>query len=432
MNKYDEGLKYLNSLTNFETFKQFPRYDTNYYHIEEFGLLLNELGSPQDKFAVIHVAGSKGKGSVSHMLTEILRITGYRVGLYTSPHLRSVRERIVVNGRIVHPDDFGALALTLKDAAPPRPKNYRTYFETLTAMAFYYFADVGVDIAVIETGLGGRFDATNVVEPVLSVITSLELEHTSVLGNDITSIAAEKSGIIKEGVPCVSAPQSEEAAVVLKERAKDTGSPIYVVGEDCTVEYDGKALGYLGTRFVIYDIHLGAPGPVQRTNAALVILGLEQLSGFDADSKAITAGLALAQPPARCQLIKGEPDIVVDTAHTESGAINLLSYLKEYRNRKQVLVCGLSSDKNASLFVEAIGSEVDAVVAVAADVPRSLEAGELLGYFVGVNPALESAPSVAEGIDRACDMAGGAGLVIVAGSFFVAGEALTHLLGELI
>ncbi len=432
MNRYIEGLKYLNSLTNFETFKQFPRYDTRNYHIEEFGLLLNELSAPQDKFAVIHVAGSKGKGSASHMLAEILRIAGYRVGLYTSPHLRSVRERIAVNGRIVHPDDFGALALTLKDAAPPRPKSYRTYFETLTAMAFYYFADVGVDIAVIETGLGGRLDATNVVKPVLSVITSLELEHTSVLGNDITSIATEKSGIIKEGVPCVSAPQNEDAAAVLKERAADTGSPIYVVGEDCAVEYDGKVLGYFGTRFVINDIHLGAPGPVQRTNAALVILGLEQLSGFDIDSKAITAGLASAQPPARCQLIKGEPDIIVDTAHTESGAVNLLMYLNELKHRKRVLVCGLSSDKDVSSFVEAIGSEVDAVVAVAADVPRSMETGELLGYFVGVNPALESAPSVAEGIDAACGIAGGAGLVIVAGSFFVAGEALTHLLGELI
>lgn len=432
MNRYLEGLKYLNSLTNFETFQKFPNYETRNYHLEEFGLLLEELGSPHERIATVHVAGSKGKGSVSQMMAEILRIAGYRVGLYTSPHLRSVRERIAVNGRIVHPDDFGDLALTLKNAAPPRPKNYRTYFETLTAMAFYYFADVGVDIAIIETGLGGRLDATNVIRPELSVITSLELEHTPVLGDNIASITAEKAGIIKEGAPCVCAPQGEEAATVLKEYAKGKGSPIYFVGEDCVTEFDGTNLDYIGTGFVISDISIGAPGPAQRTNAALTILGLEQLASFDIGSNAVSGGLASARPQARCQLVKGEPDIVVDTAHTESGALNLLAYLNELGNRKRVLVCGLSADKDALSFAETFGPEVDGVIAVAADVPRSMGTGELLGHFVGVNPALETASSVAAGIDMACDISGKTGLVAITGSFYVAGEALTHLLGELI
>jgi len=432
MGKYADALDYLNSLTNFETLKKFPRYDTRNYHIDEFGSLLKELGSPQAKFPIIHIAGSKGKGSVSYMLAEVLRMAGNRVGLYTSPHLRSVRERISVDGRIIDPDDFSELAFVLKEVAPPRQKSYRTYFETLTAMAFYYFADIGVDIAIIETGLGGRLDATNVVDPVLSVITSLELEHTSVLGNDITSIANEKAGIIKERVPCVVAPQGEETAIVLKERAGEVGSSIYFVGEDCALEFDGKALEYLGTRLIIDDIHIGAPGPVQRTNAALAILALEHLPGFGVNGDAIKAGLISARPQARCQLIKGEPDIIVDTAHTESGVINLLAYANEFKSMNKVLVCGLSSDKDVSAFAETIGPEVKAVVAVSADVPRSMETGELLGYFVEVNSALESAPSVARGIDRACEIAGPSGLVIVAGSFYVAGEALTHLIGELI
>ncbi len=432
MNRYIEGLQYLNSLTNFETFKKFPDYETRNYHLEEFELLLKELGSPHERIVTVHVAGSKGKGSVSHMMAEVLRIAGYKVGLYTSPHLRSVRERISVNGRIIHPDDFGDLALTLKNAAPPRPKNYRTYFETLTAMAFYYFADIGVDVAIIETGLGGRLDATNVIHPVLSVITSIELEHTSVLGDNIASIAAEKAGIIKKGVPCVSAPQNEEAATVLKEYAQDKVSPIYFVGEDCATEFNGVHLDYFGTGFVINDIVIGVPGPAQRTNAALSILGLEHLTAFDIDRSAVSAGLTSARPQARCQLVKGEPDIVVDTAHTESGALNMLAYLDELGRRKRVLVCGLSSDKDALSFAETFGTEVDGVIAVAADVPRSMGTGELIANFVGVNPALDTAPSVAAGIDRACEIAGRTGVVAVTGSFYVAGEALTHLLGELI
>ncbi|MCP4230272.1 MAG: bifunctional folylpolyglutamate synthase/dihydrofolate synthase [bacterium] len=432
MDIYSKGLKYLDSLTNFEASRKFPRYDTRNYDIENFKLLLNELGSPPDIYPIVHVAGSKGKGSVSHMLAEILKAAGYEVGLYTSPHLRSVRERISVDGRIVGPDDFGELALTLKETAPPRPKNYRTYFETLTAMAFLYFAEKNVDVAVIETGLGGRLDATNVVKPVLSVITTLELEHTSVLGDNITAIASEKAGIIKDNSVCVSAPQNEETAAVLKERAADVGVPIYIVGEDCTVDFDGKSLTYYGRELVVRDIRVGVPGSVQRTNTATAILALEHLDGFDCLESDIVTGLAVARPPARCQLIKGEPDIVVDTAHTESGVINLLAYIKELKKGKMVLVCGLSADKDIAAFAEIIGPEVDAVIAVSAEVLRSMDAGELLGYFVDINPSLDTAASVASGINRAREMAGASGMVVVAGSFYVAGEALTHLLGELL
>jgi dihydrofolate synthase/folylpolyglutamate synthase len=253
-----------------------------------------------------------------------------------------------------------------------------------------------------------------------------------VLGENIAAIAVEKAGIIKRNVVCVSAPQNEEAAAVLRKQAGDANAPIFVVGEDCATDFDGSSLTYYSKELAINGISSGAPGPVQRTNTATAILALEKLEGFDIAESDIVAGLAAARPPARCQLIKGEPDIIVDTAHTESGVINLLACIKELGERNKVLVCGLSADKDVTAFADIIGPEVDAVIAVAAAVPRSMAAGELLGYFVDINPSLDTASSVATGIEKAREFAGGNGLVVVAGSFYVAGEALTHLIGRLL
>lgn len=426
---YIEALEFLDGLVNYEKGERFPKYDTRAYDLEKFGALLNELGNPHKSYPVIHIAGTKGKGSVAHMLTAVLRAAGYKVGMYTSPHLRSVRERIQVDGTLIPPRDFGDTVAIVREALGEPEKEFRTYFETLTAAAFLYFAWHTIDVAVVEVGLGGRLDATNVVNPAVSVITSLDLEHTHVLGETLADIAREKGGIIKPGRPVVSAPQDRIAADVLFEIAGVIGAPLYVVGEDCATEFDGRALTYFGATEVIPGIIPAMPGTVQRTNAATALLALEHLTGLNVPITAVREGMAEARAPGRCQVFPGKPVMVLDTGCTAAAAGALLETVTEINHSRLVILCGFSMDKDAAGVAEVLGPEAYAVVGAAADVARAMPVGEVLGHFVGLCERLEPAVTAADGLVSARRLAGRNGLVAITGSFYLAGEILEQLDG---
>ncbi|UCE28235.1 MAG: bifunctional folylpolyglutamate synthase/dihydrofolate synthase [Candidatus Coatesbacteria bacterium] len=428
---YIEALEFLDGLVNYEKGERFPKYDTRAYDLEKFAEALRALGDPHRSYPVIHIAGSKGKGSTAYMLSEVLRAAGYKVGMFTSPHLRSVRERIQVDGALIPPRDFGDAVAIVKDAfGEPEPK-FRTYFETITAAAFLYFAWHTVDVAVVEVGLGGRLDATNVVDPAVSVITSLDLEHTHVLGDTLADIAREQAGIIKPGRPAVSAPQDRVGMGVLHERAADVGVPLYVVGEDCAVEFDGRTMTYFGVTGAKSGIVPAIPATVQRTNAATALLALEQLIEFDVPETAVRSGMANAAAPARCQVIPGKPVMVLDTACTATAAENLLETVRGIRGSRLVALCGFSLDKDVEGVAEAIGPDAYAVVAASADVPRAMPVGEVLGHFVGLCERLEPGVTPADGLVKARRLAGRNGLVAITGSFYLAGEILEQLEGAI-
>src|SRR5262245_53162333 len=233
---YDEALDYLYSLINYEV-KRPDRYNPDVVSLDRPRALMEAFGNPQETYPIIHVTGTKGKGSVSAMCASVLHAAGLRVGLYSSPHLQDFRERFRINGELIDPEVLASLVERIRPVVDRTPN--LTWFEVTTAIAFLYFAEAGVDIAVLEVGLGGRLDATNIIKsPLVSVITSLSFDHMALLGNTLASIAGEKAGIIKPGIPVVSAPQEPEAFEVLERIASERGAPLTLVGRDYTFKVD--------------------------------------------------------------------------------------------------------------------------------------------------------------------------------------------------
>ncbi|MBU0630190.1 MAG: bifunctional folylpolyglutamate synthase/dihydrofolate synthase [Candidatus Margulisbacteria bacterium] len=306
--------------------------------LEKFGInlgleritgLLTNLGNPQQKLQAIHVAGTNGKGSTCAMIAAILKELGYKVGLYTSPHLLRYNERFQINGREISEPDLSAGIAAVKKAAAGLPQK-PTVFEVLTAVAFWYFAKKKVDFAVVEVGMGGRLDATNVIRPLVSVITNVELEHTTVLGRTLAKIAVEKGGIIKPGVPVVTAESKAEALTVLTHQANIGGSSLVQVG-------------IVGAGFITNLL-----GEHQKRNAACAVAAV-LLAGISADKKKIVAGLKKVRWPARFQVIRKKPLTIVDGAHNPAGVKTLVDTLgREYPGKKFVVIFGAQQDKEVT------------------------------------------------------------------------------------
>src|SRR4051812_13104206 len=241
---YTKALRFLSSLADFERLR-IVRYNSNNFNLDRMRLLLKKIGNPQDHFKSVHVAGTKGKGSTCAMIASMLQACGYKVGLYTSPHLTDIRERIQVNGEMISQEAFGKLVKMIEPVVA-KIKPLPTYFDVLTAVAFQYFADQEIDIAVVETGLGGRLDSTNVIKPEVTAITSISKDHMAQLGNTLAKIAGEKAGIFKAGIPAVSVIQDPDAEAVLKEVAAKVGSPLDIVGKSIEFSYRFESSRMLG------------------------------------------------------------------------------------------------------------------------------------------------------------------------------------------
>jgi len=427
---YAAALNFLASLVNYE--RHTPRrYDTRAFDLERFGTLLERLGSPQNAFPIVHVAGTKGKGSVCATLVAALGAAGRRAGAFTSPHLRSPRERITLGGEMISPDDFAASVGKVKAAMTGgEAPNYRTYFETVLAAALLYFREQAADVAVLEAGLGGRLDATNVVTPVVVAITSLGLEHTDILGDTIEAIAAEKAGVIKPGVPTVSAPQRPAAAAVLKEAAAGRGAPLFFVGEDLYFSANGDgSFDYRGPRYELRAIKPATPGDAQRTNAAVALAALERFAPFRVAAAEARQGVETARLRARAELVAGAPATLLDGAHTVAAARELLSVIQQLPHDNKVLLWGMSAGKDAKAFAQALAAGARAAVVTAAQTPRAEDPQRLLAAAAALFEHIETVTPAEAALARARALAGERGLVIVAGSFYLAGEILTILEG---
>ena len=409
------------------------------YDLTRMEALLGRLGSPQNQVPAVHIAGTKGKGSTAALCDSALHAAGLSTGFYSSPHLHTYRERIRRDSEPISQEGFAALVEgiwplheELKSDSVVGPL---TLFEFLTGMAFQCFAQDRTDVQVIEVGLGGRLDATNVLDAGVCVITSISLDHMAILGNTIGEIAAEKAGIIKPGSTVVIAPQASEALSPILAACQEKEAAPILVGRDVTWE-EGRT-GTDGQRFKVrgrngeYDLYMPLLGAHQLENAALAVAALEALGsqGIDVSAKAMEVGFENVSWPCRMEVLSRSPLLVADGAHNVYSIESLLKSLPDYlAYDRLILVVGFSRDKNVEGMARALGEKADIIVATASRHPRSMQAVEVAGLFPETGkPVLASTP--ADALRLAMEVAGKKDLVLATGSLFLAAEVREAALG---
>ena len=443
LQSYQDAVSRLLSLVDHErTTPAVPR-QKRIYDLQNVERLLQRMGAPHRLPGIVHIAGTKGKGSTAAMAESMLRAAGYSTGFYSSPHLHSFCERIRRDGQQVSPRRFAELTEGvwphhLANAADPEA-GPTTLFEYLTAMAFQCFAQDGVDASVIEVGLGGRLDATNVVTPAVGVITPVSLDHTAILGDTIGEIAADKAGIIKPGVPIVVAPQFAEADSAIMTAAVEQSAPVIRIGDAVTWKIDavslaGQELTIHGQRST-YHVRLPLLGDFQGVNAAGAVAAVETLAdtGFHVDPEAVRKGLASVEWPGRLEVLRRNPNVIADGAHNDHSVSTLLDTLPAYTpDCRLTVVAGFSRDKRVDAMVELLAERCDRVIATRSRHPRSMRPSEIAEVFLanGV-PAdcVATVSNVADALNLALEGAGPDDLALVTGSLFVVAEAREAMLG---
>lgn len=393
--------------------------------LERVSSLLDRLGNPHGSLRVIHVAGTNGKGSTAAFLASILAAGGYRAGLFTSPHLISFTERFRINGTEIGRGEVHHLAQRVMAAAPEGT----TFFELVTALALLHFAEAGVDVAILEAGMGGGHDATNIASGMLTVITPVALDHSEWLGETISAIAREKGGIIKVGRPVVLSEQPEEAAAVLVEQSRERGCQLRRFDVDFTARWDDAGLAYRGERS-LEGLTPGIGGRYQRVNAATALAAAETLTahGFTLDDDALRRGIAEARWPGRMELFPGGPPILLDGAHNPAGARALAESLADFPRRRLILVTGIMGDKDAGGILAPLLPLADEVVAVTPAVERGLASDRLASFCREQGVAATDGGAVCRGLELARQRGDSGDLILVAGSLYTVGEARAALL----
>lgn len=391
--------------------------------------LCTHLGNPERKFQAVHVAGTNGKGSTSHAICAVLMEAGYNVGLYTSPHLKSFTERIKVNGQEISEDDvvnFVSINQDFLEKVKP------SFFEMTVGMAFWYFAKKGVDIAVVEVGMGGRFDSTNVIHPKLCVITNIGWDHMQFLGNTLTQIAGEKGGIIKQGVPVVISQKQDEVAEVFINIAKEKSAPIFFAEE----EYEVKPSTNFSTDLRNYTIRKGAfsysvsmdlLGVYQGRNLPGILKSCEVLRtlGYNIKDSHIKSGLMqigrLTGLKGRWQVLSQSPLVVCDSGHNEDGIQLLMDQINNTSHEKLIMVLGMVNDKDVSKVMSLL-PKTAYYFFCQANIPRALEAATLAekAFEMGLKGEIEKDVNMA--IEKAKKKAGPKDMIFIGGSTFVVAE----------
>jgi dihydrofolate synthase / folylpolyglutamate synthase len=425
---YNLALDYLYSFVDY-SLKHASELAKADFNLDRMRALMTELGNPETKYKIIHVAGTKGKGSVSAMAASVLQAAGFRTGLYTSPHLQDYSERIQVDGQPIPHADLAELVEQIKPAVAHVP--YLTTFEITTALGFLYFARQGCDVAVIEVGLGGRLDATNVVTPLVSVITSLSLDHMLVLGDTLAKIAAEKAGIIKPGVPVVCSPQVDEALQVLVKIAGERGCSLTMVGWD--VQFEALSHSLDGQRF---QVQLGDQTPLELTipllglhqveNAAVAYAAL-QASGLHIPESSLRQGFAATHWPARFQIVCLEPPVIFESAHNQDSFAKMVRTLETYFPGQPVyLIMGASEDKNLAGMFSEMKPKIKKLFITRADHPRALDPKKIEDIAVQAGLACEILEPVERAFLKGLENSKKDGsIVLAAGSMFVTAEVMT-------
>ena len=443
--QYQAALDYLYSFVDYSLTRAF-RYAPEKFDLGRMRDFMAELGQPQESYPIIHVAGTKGKGSICAMCASALRAAGYRVGLYTSPHLEDYAERIQVDGHPIPHADLVSLVDELR--LKLKPGTPLTTFEITTALAFLYFVRRGVDAAVIEVGLGGRLDATNIINPNVAVIASISYDHTQILGSTLAEIAAEKGGIIKPGTPVVVAPQKEEARRVLERIATEREAPLFQVGRDYLYAQFSHSLNG-GQSFLVWPLseqvmvndyvesgglleweptRLNIPllGYHQVENAATAYTALQvaRTHGIPISEAAIHNGFKETRWPGRFEILQRQPPVVVDSAHNRDSALRLRLALDDYYpGQPVILVFGASEDKDVDGMFAELMPRVRQVVATRSFHPRAMEPRILVDLAHRYGRAAQVVETVEEAIETAIQLAEGEAMILVAGSLFVAAAA---------
>lgn len=399
--------------------------------------LMALMGDPHRKFRSVHVAGTNGKGSTSSFIAGMLRAAGYRVGLYTSPHLVSFCERIRINNALITEAKVVELAARVRDASQ-KPAVHdgtaalnSTFFEVTTAMAFTYFAEEGVDFAVIEVGMGGRLDSTNVVTPLVSVITNIELEHTEFLGTTLTLIAGEKAGIIKPGIPVVTGAVQQEVITVFEQKAAAQKATVYRLSKDFMPTHIAsrreQVFDYRGIKASYEKVRINMLGRHQVDNACLALATIECLRnvGIAVDEAAARSGLEQTRWEGRLELVARAPDVYLDGAHNPSAAKKLATTVREMKPAYQriVLIIGILGDKDYQGIISALVPLADHVVVTKPRYSRAMDVRALASEIRALHGSVDSAETVAEAIAKARAVSSLDDLVLITGSLYVVGDA---------
>ncbi len=443
---YNQALDYLYSFVDY-SLKHSSEMAKADFNLDRMFALMDLLGNPQNDYPIIHVAGTKGKGSTSALCAAALQAAGYTVGLYTSPHLEDYVERIQINGEPISHQQMVDLVEEIKPAVARIP--FLTTFEITTALAFLAFAKYGVTAAVFEVGLGGRLDATNIVTPKISIITSLSYDHMAVLGDTLTLIAGEKAGIIKQGVPVISSPQKDEALVVLERVAKLNNADLTLVGRDVKVELVEASLD--GQKFRIpycvlrnmerqlptlaphasagvtnHQLQIPLLGAYQLENASAAYAALKA-SGIPITDEQIQKGFSQVQWRARFEVVRRDPPLIFDSAHNQDSFEKLRETLDTYFPDKKVyLIFGASSDKNISGMFAELKSKIKKIIITRADHPRALEVERIQQLADQAGAESESVTPVKSALARALELSSKDGsIVLSAGSMFVTAEVMS-------
>ncbi len=422
--EYNKALDYLYSFVDY-SLKHSSELAKAEFNLDRMFALMEALGNPQSKYPLIHVAGTKGKGSVSALCASALQAEGYKVGLYTSPHLLDYCERIQVNGEPISHEFMVELVEEIKPAVAKIPK--LTTFEITTALGFLAFAKQGCTAAAIEVGLGGRLDATNVVVPKVSVITSLSFDHMAVLGDTLAKIAGEKAGIIKQGVPVVSSPQKAEALEVLERVVSTMNSKLTLVGKDVKFELLESSLD--GQTFILhpssFTLLIPLLGSHQLENAATAYIALKT-SGIPISDEAIQKGFSQVKWRARFEIARREPPVIFESAHNQDSFAKLSETLEEYfPGRMVTLIFGASEDKNIPGMFAELKPKIKKLIVTRADHPRALEPEKIIELAKQAGLEAEAVSPVESALARALELSEKDGsIVLSAGSMFVTAEVM--------
>jgi len=417
MLSYKEAVKYLYSLQKFGI---------------KFGLsktsnLLDAFGNPHEGQNYVHIAGTNGKGSVAAFLASMLEHAGFRVGVYTSPHLLRFTERFRINGREMSPETAAQLINELREVVvenePP------TFFEATTAMALVYFTRENTDLAIMEVGMGGRLDATNIICPLVSVITNISLEHQDFLGTSITEIAGEKAGIIKEGVDLVTGARRPRVVKEFRTISREKKAPFWRIGEQVRYRSTASGLSYYGLDRRMKGLRLGLKGHFQARNAALALAVAELLErkGFPVSGDQVRAGLRKVDWPGRMQVISTNPEILLDGAHNPAAARALADALqKEYRDRRVLIIIGVMDDKDIREILKWIVPLGDHIIYTRPRYYRAAAPERLMAEAASFDVPGEIVPTLFPALDRARALACPSDVIVVCGSLFTVGEALSY------
>ncbi len=431
-----QALEYLFTRTDYEKQSRL-RYNVTTFSLERMEKLLSLVANPHKKLATAHIAGSKGKGSTATMLARMLQANSYSVGLYTSPHVVDLHERIEINGKRISDSELTALVNRIYAPVEKMAKiDPPTFFEIFTTMAFLYFVDKKVDIAVVETGLGGRLDSTNVLEPAVVGITSISIDHQNLLGKTIDCIAKEKAGVIKKGIPIITVPQEPLAMKEIKKQSLAVKAPLSVTGKDIDFSYRFESSREYGphTRICLTTptskfehLRVPLPGEHQAMNCGLAIAMLDSLKagGYKIDDAKAIAGLKDIKMPGRMEIIHTDPRILIDGAHNAASIRALIQAIGQHvPYDSMIVIFGCGQDKDVRGMLEQLQYGADKVIFTRSNSPKAIYPQDLADMYTEIcGKMCQTAMSLREALRIASAAIGKEDLICITGSFYLVGQA---------